>query len=194
MFCCATCVIFIFLVMLLAVAGCVFYLLFQPRVPVFHLQSVDFPRFNVTDSPDGPVINSESVVRIQIRNQNSVLMVNYGKTDVGLRGGDVDLGKGTVPAFSQVKKNTTVLKLTTKVKGMLLDGGSGKKVRDGFRSKSLKMWTEVNTEVGVGSKGWSTIKVPIKVVCEGVTLKDVDGGSAAPKCKITVFKLLNIGT
>lgn len=191
---CATCIIILLLILLIAAAGCVFYLLFQPKAPVIHLQSVEFKRLNVTASLDGPVLNSEAVIRIEIRNQNSMLTMHYGKTDVSLKGSDVDLGKGSLPAFSQDKKNTTVLKLTTKVKGMLLDSGSGKKVRDGFKSKKLMMWTEVNTKIGVGSKGWNTVKVPIKAICEGVTLKDVDRGSSVPKCKISVFKLLNIKT
>ncbi|PSS24254.1 hypothetical protein CEY00_Acc09191 [Actinidia chinensis var. chinensis] len=194
--CCLSCCCYTFLLLLLllivvAIAGCCFYLWYQPRMPVFHLQSLRFTRFKITTGPDGPTLTSEAVVRVEVRNPNHALKINYANTVVSLNTDGVDLGTSPSPEFTQAKMNTTVLKFTVPAKNQLVANVVAQRLTGGFRTKRLVVATEVRTGIGVGTDAWSTMRPSVKVVCGGMTLKAIEGG-AVPKCKITVFKWINI--
>ncbi|KAL7002425.1 hypothetical protein U1Q18_003578 [Sarracenia purpurea var. burkii] len=191
--CCWFACVFVLVLLIIAATAALLYIYYEPTLPVFHLQSLQFPRFNITSTPDGPVLNSQAVVRIELRNPNVALKVNYDKTEVSLNAGNVDLGTATLPEFTQGKKNTTVLKLKTEVKNELLQNGVAKKLKDEFRSKSLVVRMEVRTGIGMGANRWETVKPAVKVVCGGLSLKEVEGG-AVPKCKIILFGWINLPT
>ena len=160
---------------------------YQPRIPVFHLQSLRFTRFHITTGPDGPSLTSEAVVRVEVRNPNHALKINYANTEVSLSTDGVDLGIGKSQEFTQAKMNTTVLKFTVPAKNQLVEHAVAQRLTGGIRTKRLVVATEIRTGIGVGIDGWSTMRPSVKVVCGGLTLKAIEGG-AVPKCKITVFK------
>uniref|UniRef100_A0A5B6YGS2 Late embryogenesis abundant protein LEA-2 subgroup domain-containing protein n=1 Tax=Davidia involucrata TaxID=16924 RepID=A0A5B6YGS2_DAVIN len=189
--CCFICILILVLLFLIVVAGGVFYLWFEPRLPIFHLKSLEFTRFNVTVNPDGAYLNSQTVVRVEARNANSELRVIYDRTEVWLSVGNVELGSASLPGFTQEKKNITMLKFTTQAKNELVDSGGGTKLKDGFRSKSLVVSAEIQSGIGLGSGGWNTNRVGVKVLCGGVSLKQIEGG-AMPKCSINFLKWINI--
>lgn len=47
--------------------------------------------------------------------------------------------------------------------------------------------TEVRTGIGVAADWWSSVKVGVRVLCDGVSLKKVEAG-AVPKCTVYMFK------
>ncbi|CAL5400907.1 unnamed protein product [Camellia sinensis] len=186
--CCYATVILLLLLLLAAVCGCFFYLYYQPHFPVFYLQSLKFSRFKLTSGPDGPSLSSQAVVRIEVRNPNSVLRLNYGKSVVELSGEGVDLGTAKRPEFRQGRKNTTVLKFTVAVRNVVVESGTAaKKLKGGVRNKRVVVRTEVRTGIGVAADWWSSVKVGVRVLCDGVSLKKVEAG-AVPKCSVYMFK------
>ncbi|KAF7138133.1 hypothetical protein RHSIM_Rhsim07G0007300 [Rhododendron simsii] len=190
--CCYICLLIILATVLAAVAACCFYLYYEPRLPVFRLQSLQFPLFNVTSGPDGPEVNSRAVVRIEVKNPNNFLHVNYGRIEADLSAENVDLGTAGVAGFTQGKKNTTVVKLTTEVKGVLIGNeAAAKRLKEGVRSKGVVVGTEVRVGIGMGANGWNTARASVKAVCGGVSLKEVENG-AVPKCKILFFDWINL--
>lgn len=188
--CCCLCV-FIFLIFcVLVLAGAAFYVWFGPRIPVFHLQSFEITRFNVTVKPDGIYLDARTVTRVEVKNPNEKLGLYYGGTDVEIglgKDGGIALGSKSLPGFFQGKKNVTSLKVVTEVRDELVEDGAGAELRSGHRSGSLVVKVAVRMSVGVIIEGWKVERVGVNVECGDVTMKDVEGGDM-PECKI---KLLN---
>ncbi|KAA8520713.1 hypothetical protein F0562_015015 [Nyssa sinensis] len=191
--CCSCfCIVILVLLFVIIVCGGVFYIWYEPRLPVIHLKSLQFPRFNVTVKPDGGTyLDSQTVLRVEVRNANPELRLIYDRTKVWLSAENTDLGSASLPAFIQEKKNITVLKLRTQVKNELIDDRAGAKLKAGFRSKRMVVSAEIRTGVGFGSGGWNTKKVEVKVLCGGVRLMQINGG-VMPKCSINMLQWSNI--
>lgn len=192
--CCYICLLLIVIILLAAIAACCFYIFYEPRLPVFHLESIQFPLFNITSGPDGPAVKSRAVVRIEVKNPNNYLHVNYGKFEADLSAENVGLGTAGLAGFTQGKKNLTVVKLTAEVKGVLVGNeAAAKRLKEGVRSKGVVVWTEVRFGVGMGADRWNTARASVKVVCGGVSLKEIDNG-AVPKCRVylDMFNWINI--
>ncbi|KAK2983877.1 hypothetical protein RJ640_003928 [Escallonia rubra] len=192
--CCRTCCCFLCLFIIMATllcfaAGGFFYVWFEPRVPVLHLKSLKIPQFNVTANADGTtMLNARTLIGVEVKNLNSELRLIYERTNVHINSQDgLDLGSASLPGFTQEKKNVTVLKIATQVRNALVDDDTGKKLKEGFKSKSLPVSVVVQTAVGAGGKGWNTWTVGVDARCGDLTLKQLEGG-AMPRCRIKVFK------
>ncbi|KAL0373769.1 UNVERIFIED_CONTAM: hypothetical protein Sradi_3292600 [Sesamum radiatum] len=156
--CCCFCILTIILILAVAAAGGLFYLLFQPRLPEIHLTSINFTKFKVTTASDGPVLDSECSIGVEIKNPNQELKIVYDRTQISLSAadGNADLGKQTVPGFTQNKNNVTNLKFTMKAENELLDSKSADELKNGFKSKSLLVDAELTTGIGLKGSGWTT--------------------------------------
>ncbi|XP_010251538.1 PREDICTED: uncharacterized protein LOC104593414 [Nelumbo nucifera] len=194
-FCCCFLCIFVFTALVLvALAGALFYLWFQPKLPTFYLRSFQMPRFNVSVMIDGTYLDSQTVVRFETTNPNHKITFYYGESQVRVTVGEedgVDLGSTFVPAFTQGRRNTTVLKFGTQVKHMLIDDGDGTKLKAGFQSKQLVIFVEVRTKVGLGVQRWRMGMLSVKVLCGDVSLKKLEDG-AMPRCDVNLLKWINL--
>lgn len=196
---CRTCCCFVFVFLLLltlavAIAGGIFYLWFEPKLPVFHLQSLRIPQFNVTVKPDGTYLDAGTVTRIEVKNPNGKLELYYGGTHVEVSVGedeDAELGRKDLEGFTQGKENTTSLKVETTVKNQLVDDGLGKRLKSGHKSKDLVVKIEAKTSVGYIVQGVKIGTVEVGVLCGGVSLKKLDSGDM-PKCSIDLLKWIKI--
>ncbi|KAL0412125.1 UNVERIFIED_CONTAM: hypothetical protein Slati_3802200 [Sesamum latifolium] len=188
--CCCFCILTVILILAVAAAGGLFYLLFQPRLPEIHLTSIDFKKFKVTTASDGPVLDSECSIGVEIKNPNQELKIVYDRTQISLSAadGNANLGKETVPGFTQNKNNVTNLKFTMKAEKELLDSKSADELKNGFKSKSLLIDAELTTGIGLKGSGWTTSTARVDVLCRGVRLSQVRDGGEMPKCR---FKILN---
>lgn len=192
--CCLLCTLIFILTLLLLISSGLFYLWFEPVIPVFHLQSLQIPHFNVSVKSDGTYLDSKTTFNLEVRNPNSKITLYYGGTDVQVTVGErteTDLGSSSVPGFTQETKNTTVLKFTAVDKSLLVEDGVGAKLRAQFRSRDLVVFMEVRTSVGLGVESWKIGTMGVHVLCGGVSLKKLDGG-AMPKCTINLLKWINI--
>ncbi|KAK9279167.1 hypothetical protein L1049_012844 [Liquidambar formosana] len=93
-FCCSLCILTFILLLILAVSIGIFYIWFDPKLPVFHLQSFKVERFNVSVTSDGTFLDSRTVVRVEVKNPNSKLTVYYGGTRVKVTVGEDDTELG----------------------------------------------------------------------------------------------------
>ncbi|KAJ8534816.1 hypothetical protein K7X08_016544 [Anisodus acutangulus] len=176
------------------VAACGFlYLWFDPKLPVFHLRSLDFTKFNVTESQDGPKLNAQSTLGVELKNPNRELKIVYGETRVELKGeNDVSMGEGKVSGFVQEKKSVKVVKFGVKSNEMLLYGASvGEVMRIGFKNKNLRVSADVSSAIGIGYKGWKSWKFGVRISCGALMLKQIENG-ATPKCGITLFNRFHL--
>lgn len=189
-FCCCLCVLTAILILVFVSAGGLFYLWFQPRLPEIHLKSINFTKFNVSTTPDGPVLDAQSTIRVEIKNPNQNLGIVYDRTHVFLNAvnGDANLGEQTVPGFSQNKNNVTTLRFATKVQKEILDGKSAEELKKGFKNKNLLLNAEIRSGIGLKQSRWATNPVQVKILCGGMRLNQIKGGGSMPKCRI---KMLN---
>lgn len=188
--CCCFCIVIIILILVLISAGLTFYLWFQPRLPEIYLESINFTKFNVSTTPDGPVLDAVSTVVVEIKNPNQKLGIVYGMTEVLLSGvnGDVCLGEHTVAGFTQGQGNVTTLKLAMNVGNQILDSRSAEELKKGFKSKNLLLNAEIRSGIGIKESRWATSPVAVEVLCDGMRLSQLQTGGTIPKCRI---RLLN---
>ncbi|XP_055808258.1 NDR1/HIN1-like protein 6 [Solanum dulcamara] len=191
--CCFCCFLIILILLLLLVASCGFlYLWFNPKLPVFHLRSLEFTEFNVTESQDGPKLNSQSSVGVELKNPNRELKIVYGDIKVELKGeNDVNMGAGKVVGFVQEKKNVKVVKFAMKSNELLYGESVGKLIKIGFKNKNLRVSADVTTAIGIGYKGWKSWKFGVRVSCGSLRLKQIEN-DATSKCGITLFNWFHL--
>lgn len=192
--CCFFCIFSFILIIILFLGGAFFYLWFNPKVPVFHLQSLKIQRFNVTVKSDATYIDSQTAVKVEVRNPNDKITFRYGKTSVTLTAGlgedETELGSGSSGEFTQGKKSTTVVKWTVHEKNVLVADEVGAKLKARYRSRAMVVSVVVRTRVSLGVGGWRIGTVGMHISCGDVALKKLDGGDM-PKCTVNVLKWIN---
>ncbi|XP_078439325.1 NDR1/HIN1-like protein 6 isoform X2 [Wolffia australiana] len=191
--CCCIFLLILLLLFVVAIAGGLSYLWFQPKLLSFRLESIQIPKFNVTAKAGGSSLDAASELRIRITNPNKKINLSLAATRVLVYavgdgdGGDVSLGSGSLPKLELERKNSTLMKVETKIKGAAVDEILGRRLSSQFRSKSLRVKVELRTKVMISHGG--AVAAPVRILCDGVSLKQMDGG-ASPKCVINLFKTL----
>ncbi|KAE8703656.1 3'-5'-exoribonuclease family protein isoform 1 [Hibiscus syriacus] len=190
--CCCSLCIFLSVLILLVVAGCmVFYILFDPKFPVFHVQSIRLSQFNVTKKPDGTYLDAVTKTRLEVKNPILKMTYYYGDTEFdvsfGEGGDETAAGTTAVTGFTMVKQSTTCLKVETKASNMLVADDVGNRLQTGHRIKMLPVNVEARTKIGLGVAGLKIGKMAVAVKCDGITVKHLDGGDM-PRCVINMLK------
>lgn len=192
---CLYCLILLLItvILLMIISGGLFYIWFDPKLPVFHLQSIKFPTFSVTKKSDGTYLKAKMVARIEVRNPNEKIIYHFGESKVETTTGDeeVNLGSTSLPKFTQEKGNATSLKTVTKVNNELIEDRIGSKILHQFKSKKLKVKMNVKTRVGIGVAGMKTGLLGAEVFCGGVTLKETESGEM-PRCVMKILQWIII--
>ncbi|XP_076885765.1 NDR1/HIN1-like protein 13 [Bidens hawaiensis] len=188
--CCSLCLWLTFtllvLIILTAVAGGVFYVLYRPHRPSFTVSSLQVSQFNLTSSNH---LNTKLNFTVTARNPNKKIEFGFNPVSVSIDSNRVDVGDGTIPAFVMPKKNTTRLKAVVSSAGQLLDDNN--KLKSDLKSKkSIPLTIQLDTKVKVKIGSLKTKKVPIRVVCDGVRVTAPSGNAtttastAGVKCKV----------
>lgn len=190
---CCLILLLITVILLLIISGGLFYIWFDPKLPVFHLQSIKFPTFSVTKKSDGTYLKAKMVARIEVRNPNEKIIYHFGESKVETTTGDeeVNLGSTSLPKFTQEKGNATSLKTVTNVNNELIEDRIGSKILHQFKSKKLKVKMNVKTRVGIGVAGMKTGLLGAEVFCGGVTLKETESGEM-PRCVMKILQWIII--
>ncbi|KAF3548566.1 hypothetical protein DY000_02002563 [Brassica cretica] len=188
--CCCVCITLVLVIFLLLVGTAVFYLWFDPKLPIFSLASFRLDGFKLSDDPDGASLSATAVARVEMRNPNAKLVFYYGNTAVEMSVGngndETGMGETTVNGFRQGPKNSTSVKVETSVKNQLLDRGLAKRLSAKFQSKDLVMNVVAKTKVGLGVGGVKIGMLAVNLRCGGVSLNKLDTDS--PKCILNTLK------
>ena len=190
--CCCWCLcILLFILVLFAVAGGIFYLWFQPRSPIFRFRPIEIDRFNVTKQlgSDTARIDSQTVIRVEVRNPNNKLRIYYGNTEVTMTADqDTELGSAAVAAFMQPTNNVTMLKFPMKVENRGIDVTVADTLAARVKSKEVVISAAVKTKVGMGVGKLKLGMLPVNVNCGGVSMKQLSDGRSSPKCIFTTLR------
>ncbi|KAJ0962961.1 hypothetical protein J5N97_028083 [Dioscorea zingiberensis] len=205
--CCRTCfwvtLILLALVVVLAVACFLAYLWFQPRLPSYRIESIRVSRFNVSSRSDGSsYLDAAAAVAVQAANHNGKMELSYADLEAWVSvaddDGDVTIGSSGASGFVQGKRNSTVVRFSANVKGMMVDEAVGRRMAVRFKSKELRFGLELRTRVAARVSGKRTRRVPIRVVCGAVSLKQVatagggGHGGVLPNCSIYLFRWIKL--
>ncbi|TYI14874.1 hypothetical protein ES332_A08G150600v1 [Gossypium tomentosum] len=193
--CCCFCISFSILIALIIIFAAVFYFSVNPKLPRFHVQSFQIPRFNVTETPDGTYLDATTMTVMEVRNPNGKMTYYYGDTAVDISVGEgedeTEVGTAKVPKFTSRKQYTTSLKVETKASNKQVDNTLANRLLSGYKSKSLAVNVAARTKVGVGVAGLKTGMLGITVKCKGITMKQLDGDDM-PNCLIHTLRWIKV--
>ncbi|XP_022150413.1 NDR1/HIN1-like protein 6 [Momordica charantia] len=189
--CCVLCFLILFLIVVAALASALFYLLFDPKLPVFHLISFRISDFKVSPKADGSYLDAEASIRVEFKNPNDKLGIVYGRIEYDVTVGEMtEFGRRSIPGFTQGRRNSTTVKAETGVKSKLLAVDDGGKMSSWFQSKTLPVKVEADTAVGLVVQGWSIGPLAVRLDCES-RLKSVEAGDM-PDCNIHFLRWITI--
>ncbi|XP_074568784.1 uncharacterized protein LOC141825295 [Curcuma longa] len=195
-FCCWASAVVLALAALIAVAAGLAYLWFQPRFPSFRLELLNATRLRVTSRLDGTFLNAATAVGILISNPNGKIILEYGDGEARVKviddDGDVDVGMAKVAGFEQGRRNRTVVRFLTAAKSVAVDEIAGERIQARFRSKEVKLGLSLRMRMGLRVGGASTVKVPIRVGCGPVSLKQGVSHGTLPLCRFYLFRWINL--
>ncbi|KAL8230286.1 hypothetical protein R6Q57_000064 [Mikania cordata] len=188
--CCSCCLWITFTIMIIifiaAVAGGVMYVLYRPHRPTFSVSSLHVSQFNLTSSNK---LSSKFNFTVTARNSNKKIVFYYDPVSVSFNSDGVDVGDGSIPAFTMGKKNTTTLKTVVSTMGQSVDDNSGLK-SDLKSKKSVPLKIQLDTKVKAKIGSLKTKKLPIRVICDGIKVTAPAGKTATSattsdaKCKV----------
>ncbi|KVI05904.1 NDR1/HIN1-like protein 6 [Cynara cardunculus var. scolymus] len=189
--CCCSCCLWItftiiILIVIAAIAGGVVYVLYRPHRPTFSVSSVRVSQFNLTSSNK---LTTKFNFTVTARNPNKKIVFYYDPVSISFNSNDVDVGDGSIPAFTMGKKNTTTLRAIVSTSGQTVDANSNLK-SDLKNKKSVPLKIQLDTKVKAKIGSFKTKKVPIRVTCEGIKAAAPTGKTATTattsdaKCKV----------
>ncbi|KAL8522543.1 hypothetical protein ACS0TY_012628 [Phlomoides rotata] len=178
--CCSICLwitlLITLLLLLAAIAATVFYVLYRPHKPSFSVASLQLSRFNLSDT----AVTSAFNVSLIARNRNSAITFFYDQTSVKILSGDVDIGDGSFPAFTQPKKNVTNLKTVISSSNTPIpDGTDISALKSSVKSKHLPLTIQLETNVRAKFSKIKTKNLKIRVTCSGIKISIPTGKTAS---------------
>lgn len=192
-FCCCVCIFVAVILLLLIIAVAVFFLWYNPKLPVVRLASLKFSNFNFSGgkSDDGwSFLTADSTAVLDFRNPNGKLGFYYGDADVavilGERDFETNLGSTKVKGFIGKPGNRTAVIIPTRVRKRQVDDPTANRLQAELKSKKLlvKVTTKTKIRLAVGSRRIVTVGVSLS--CGGVRLQTLDSQMA--KCTIKLLK------
>ncbi|KAJ0977478.1 hypothetical protein J5N97_012952 [Dioscorea zingiberensis] len=157
------------LILLAAIAGGIFYLLYRPHRPTFTVSTFRLSALNVTASNQ---LASRLDLSITARNPNRKLVFSYDPISISASSNGVAIGNVSVLGFVQGTKNNTVLKTTVTTSGQRLDSPTASDLKKSNVPIEIDMETKVIIKIGA----LKTKKIPIGVSCSAIN-------AAVPKTK-----------
>ncbi|KAM5555561.1 NDR1/HIN1-like protein 2 [Rosa sericea] len=196
-FCWVCCILILVIIVVVALAAGIFFLLFDPRLPLVYLRSFQIPLFNTTVKPGGTYLDAWTVPGMEVKNPNGKLDIFYSGVQAYVSVGDPNdvglvLGMKDLTGFTQKSSNTTSVKFDYVVKNRQLNDEVAKKLKSQYVSKVLRVGVEVKARLGYVVKGWRLGTMNIDVLCGGVTMKEIHAGNTMPKCTISAYKWIQI--
>lgn len=188
--CCTFCIALFVLLFAVVIAVGLFYLIYDPSLPEFHLESFQVPMLNVSVASDGAYLDAETAARVEVKNWNGRIAWRFEQSSFRVTAknyDDLNLGSTKVAAFKMKEKEVKELKVETKVKGEALDERQRRRLKGTLESKVLMPSVEVKTKVGVVLDGWNSVMLGITVVCGDVTMRQLEKGDM-PLCTYTLLK------
>uniref|UniRef100_A0A5B7ABP5 Late embryogenesis abundant protein LEA-2 subgroup domain-containing protein n=1 Tax=Davidia involucrata TaxID=16924 RepID=A0A5B7ABP5_DAVIN len=159
------------LIVLLAVAAGILYLVFRPKAPKYSVDDVAIRGFNLTSSS---TISPEFDVTVRARNPNDKIGIYYQKaSSVKVYYSDINLCNGVLPTFYQPSNNVTIFQKALKGSKILLTSAVNSALvaeqKQGKVPLRLNLKAPVKIKVGAVKTWTITVKVKCDVTVDKLT-------------------------
>ncbi|XP_060205894.1 NDR1/HIN1-like protein 13 [Lycium barbarum] len=176
--CCCCCLLTTFfiviIILLAAIAGAIFWVLYRPKTPSFNVQSLQVTQFNLTSTKFVSKFN----LTVTAHNPNKKISFFYDPININFSSDDVDIGDGSLPAFTHDTKSDKTLKADVSSSGKKLEDSEISSLRSKLKNKNtLPLEIKLDTKVKVKVGSLKTKKVGIRVKCDGIKISVPTGKS-----------------
>eukprot|EP00249_Psilotum_nudum_P015975 c25604_g1_i2 orf=225-998(-) len=164
--CCLTCLCagLIAVIAILGIAVLVFYLVVHPRLPKYSIQSAQIKTFNLT--PASQNLDSDVVFTVRARNPNKKIGIYYDDIDVTLYYDDESIGYGSIPAFYQGHKNTTMLEVDIQGENTTLDSDAVQTLKSSIDdNSSIFLYARTRARIRIKIGSWKSRHIKVTVKC-----------------------------
>jgi len=160
-FCCTICFL-LALVVAIAIACGVLYLVFQPRIPKYSVNSIKITNFSINADL---TTNCQFAVNVMARNPNKKIGIYYlDNSHLTVSYSGTELCKGALPVFYQGHKNTTLLDVALSGTGARLSNALVSTLRKQKQKARvpLNLRAEVPVKIKLGKLKSMKIKVHVR--------------------------------
>jgi len=160
-FCCTICFL-IALVVAIAIACGVLYLVFQPKIPKYSVNSIKITNFSI--NPDLST-NCQFAVNVMARNPNKKIGIYYlDNSHLAVSYSGTELCRGALPVFYQGHKNTTLLDVALSGTGARLTSTLVSRLKKHQQKARvpLNLRAEVPVKIKLGKLKSMKIKVHVR--------------------------------
>lgn len=191
--CCFWSILIICIILLLAaIAGAIFYVLYHPQRPAFSISSLKISNFNLTTSADDTThLTTKLNLTLSTKNPNKKLIYNYNTISITALSNEVVLANGSFPGFTSSPNNITIIHSTLSMASQVLDVDSVSSLKSDLKRKAgLPLTILMDTMVVVKMDKLKSKRVGIRVTCEGIHGSTPKGKAPAvastnnAKCKV----------
>jgi hypothetical protein len=187
--CCTFCFLFV-LIAIIAIAAAILYLVFQPRIPKYSVDSIQITNFSVNSDLS---LNSQFDVKIRARNPNKKIGIYYlDNSYLAVSYSGKELCTGTLPAFYQGHKNTTVLGVTLAGSGIQITSDMISTLNEQRQQGSVPLDLRADVPVKIKLGKLKLMKIKFRVRCNLVVNRldaNADVSVSAKNCKLARVKL-----
>ncbi|MCO5571981.1 hypothetical protein L7F22_025741 [Adiantum nelumboides] len=170
------CSIFAAIVIILGIAALVLYLVLQPKTPDFSVSDASITSFNLSTQPlsasnaiagASVYLNADVTFNVSAENPNKKIGIFYDAVDVTLFYDDQNIGQGSIPAFYQGHRNTTLLLLHMKGQDVGLTSTVGSTLRTtlSVASNSIFLHARTLAEVRIKVGSWKSRASKFQIDC-----------------------------
>ncbi|KAK7276581.1 hypothetical protein RIF29_17724 [Crotalaria pallida] len=168
---CRCCLCFIgilfLLVILLAIAAGVLFLVFRPQSPDYSIENIAIRGLNLTSPSSATSISPEFDVTVRANNPNSKIGIRYEKdSSAEIFFNDVRLCNGAVPAFYQPSNNVTVFETALRGEGIEMRSGDLTALVKAQNKREVPLGVKLRVPVKIKVGAVETWKITVKVNCD----------------------------
>ncbi|KAF3655758.1 putative delta(8)-fatty-acid desaturase-like [Capsicum annuum] len=171
--CCFWSILIICIVVLLAaIAGAIFYVLYHPQRPTFSISSLKISNFNLTtnSADDATHLTASLSLTISTKNPNKKLIYKYDTISItALSSNQVVLANGSFRGFTNSPGNITIIHSPLSMVSQVLDADSVTSLKSDLKRKAgMPITILMDTMVVVKMDTLKSKRVGIRVTCEGI--------------------------
>ncbi|KAI7987295.1 NDR1/HIN1-like protein 13 [Camellia lanceoleosa] len=158
------------LLLLSAIAGCVVYVLYNPRRPTFSVTALKIYQFNLSTTADDTThLSSTLNLTISAKNPNKKLTYFYDPISITALSNNLEIANGSFPLFTSDPKNITLIRSSLSTSSQVVDADSVKSLRSDLKKKiGLPIKVVMDTKVVMKMENLKSKKVRIRVTCDGI--------------------------
>eukprot|EP01018_Ginkgo_biloba_P022433 Gb_27157 [translate_table: standard] len=191
--CCCRCLAWTFcllftLILIVAIVGVIFYLVFQPRIPKYSVEDIQITGFNI--DPSDTSVDSQFDVTVRARNPNKKIGIYYLKhSHLKVYYEDTKLCSGSLPVFYQGHKNTTILQVNLTGNNVVITSDHYSRLQTQIQEGSIPLVLKGDVPVKIKVGRLKLMKITFRFRCKLTVDNLTPNGNVRITSKSCKFRL-----